>query len=241
MTRKYLDNDKTYLENYNIHDYPIPLVTVDMAIFSIIDKQLKILLLKRNNPPLMGRLALPGGFANLKKDSDLEATALRKLKKKTGVKLSYLEQVETVGNATRDPRGWSVTILYFALIDSSKINKKLLDNSDWYAVDEVRNLPLAFDHNLLVDKAVKRLRAKTRYTALPMALLPEKFTLTELQTIFEIILGRKLPIKSFRRRLTDAGVVEATDESKISGKRSAKLYKSTGIKKGFSFPRPLQV
>ena len=211
-----------------------------MAIFSIIDKKLNILLLERETHPEMNKLALPGGFVNLNKDIDLSMTALRKLKKKTGVKLSYLEQVESIGNTTRDRRGWSVTILYFALIDSDKINKSLLDNSNWYPIEEVKNITLAFDHNLLVKKAVKRLRSKTRYTALPMALLPEKFTLTELQTIFEIILSRTLPVKSFRRRIIDAGTVEATDESIISGKRPAKLYKSTGIDKDFTFPRPLQ-
>lgn len=235
-----MSENRLYLKNYDIHDYDIPLMTVDMGIFSIIDKQLNILLLNRDNLPEKDKLALPGGFVNLKKDANLEETALRKLKKKTGVELPYLEQVESIGNAKRDPRGWSVTILYFALIDSHKINKKLLDNSNWYPVDRVKEVTLAFDHNKLVKKAIKRLRSKTRYTALPLALLPQKFTLTELQTIFEIILSRKLPVKSFRRRVIDAGVVEATNESKISGKRSAKLYKSTGIDKDFTFPRPLQ-
>lgn len=232
--------EKKFLDGYDIHQYSIPLITVDMGIFSIIDKQLNILLVRRESHPEKAKLALPGGFINQDKDIDIEATALRKLKKKTGVKLSYLEQVESIGNANRDPRGWSVTILYFALIDSNRVNKKLLGNSSWHPVDEVHSIPLAFDHNLLVTKAIKRLRSKTLYTALPMALLPDKFTLTELQTIFEIILSRKLPVKSFRRRVIDAGVVEVTDESKISGKRHAKLYKSIGIKKDFYFPRPLQ-
>ncbi len=232
--------EKQFIENYDIHQYDVPLTMVDMAIFSIIDNKLNVLLVERNIFPEKGKLALPGGFIDKNKDSDLEATALRKLKQKTGVKLSYLEQVESVGNATRDPRGWSVTILYFALIDSAKLNKKLMSRSYWHPVDEVKHIALAFDHNLLVQKAVARLRSKTLYTALPMALLPEKFTLTELQTIFEIILSRKLPVKSFRRRMMDAGVVEATNESKISGKRKARLYKSTGIKKDFYFPRPLQ-
>jgi hypothetical protein len=101
-------------------------------------------------------------------------------------------------------------------------------------------LPLAFDHNRLFEKAVKRLRSKTLYTALPIALLPKKFTLTELQTIYEIILAKKLPAKSFRRRMIDAEAVRITNESKISGKRSAMLYQSTGVDKDFHFPRALQ-
>lgn len=235
-----MTNEQAYLNNYNIHQYDVPLLTVDMGIFSIIDNKLNILLVQRKDHPEKNKLALPGGFINLEKDDNLEETTLNRLKKKTGVKLHYLEQVCSVGNATRDPRGWSVTILYFALIDSKKVNKKMLDNSSWYPIEEVKTISLAFDHNLLVKKAVKRLRAKTRYTALPMALLPEKFTLFELQKYFEIILSRKLPVKSFRKRVIDAGVVEVTDESKISGKRSAKLYRSTGINKDFTFPRPLQ-
>jgi ADP-ribose pyrophosphatase YjhB (NUDIX family) len=234
-----LSEDK-YLKDYKISDYEVPLTTVDMGIFSIIDNRLSVLLLNRDIFPEKDKLALPGGFIDLQNDPDLEATALRKLKEKTGVKLAYLEQVETVGSATRDPRGWSVTILYFALIDINKINKKLLKNTNWHPVEDVKSIPLAFDHNLLLEKAVKRLRSKTLYTALPIALLPKKFTLTELQTIFEIILGKKLPVKSFRRRLIDAGAVVATDESKISGKRPAQLYQSTGLNKDFHFPRPLQ-
>ena len=235
-----MPKEKQFLESYKISDYDVPLTTVDMGIFSIIDKKLNVLLLNREAYPEKGRLALPGGFVNLKEDSNLEATALRKLKEKTGVKLAYLEQVESIGNANRDPRGWSVTILYFALIDINKINKKLLSSSNWCPVDEAKSLSLAFDHNILLDKAVKRLHSKTLYTALPIALLPPKFTLTELQIIFEIILSKKLPVKSFRRRLIDSKVVVGTDESKISGKRSAQLFKSTGLNKDFHFPRALQ-
>lgn len=233
--------EQKFLHEYKISDYDVPLTTVDMAIFSIIDKKLNVLLLNRDAFPEKEKLALPGGFIDLQNDSDLEATALRKLKEKTGVKLPYLEQVESIGGAKRDPRGWSVTILYFALIDISNINKRLINNSNWYSLEDAKQLPLAFDHNILLRKAVKRLRSKTQYTALPIALLPKKFTLTELQTIFEIILGKKLPIKSFRRRLIDANVVIGTDESKISGKRPAQLYKAAGVlTKDFHFPRSLQ-
>jgi len=235
-------SEKQFLKAYKVSDYDVPLTTVDMGIFSIIDKQLNVLLLNRDAFPEKGKLALPGGFIDLKNDTDLKATALRKLQEKTGVKLPYLEQVESVGSAERDPRGWSVTILYFALIDMNKINKKLLKNSNWHPVEEAESLSLAFDHNVLLEKAVKRLRSKTLYTALPIALLPSKFTLTELQTIFEIILAKKLPLKSFRRRMINAEVVIPTDESKISGKRYAKLYTAAdiGTDKDFHFPRPLQ-
>lgn len=232
--------EKDFLKSYKISDYPVPLTTVDIAIFSIIDKQLNILLLKRDNHPEKDKLALPGGFVDLENDSNLEATAKRKLQEKTGVKLPYLEQVESIGSQKRDPRGWSITILYFALMDINKFDSKLRDNSAWYPIEETTALDLAFDHKQLLAKAVNRLRNKALYTALPMALLPKKFTLTELKTIFEIILDKDLPVKSFRRRMIDAEAVLATDESKISGKRSAQLYRANGIDKDFHFPRPLQ-
>lgn len=240
MRTKEALTEKQFIEDYKISDYDVPLTSVDMGIFSIIDKQLYVLLLNRDTFPEKNKLALPGGFIDLNNDIDLEATALRKLQEKTGVKIPYLEQVESVGGANRDPRGWSVTILYFALIDINKIDKKVLKNSNWHPVEEAETLSLAFDHNILLEKALKRLRSKTLYTALPIALLPPKFTLTELQTIFEIILAKKLPVKSFRRRVINAEVVIATDETKISGKRFAQLFKSAGIDKDFHFPRPLQ-
>ncbi|MEE9327334.1 MAG: NUDIX domain-containing protein [Cocleimonas sp.] len=233
--------ENQFLENYKSSDFDVPLTTVDMAIFSIIDRKLQILLVSRDSLPEKDNIALPGGFIDLKNDIDLDQTALRKLHEKTGVKLSYLEQVETVGNSKRDPRGWAVTILYFALIDATKIDQELLNHTTWHPIEEAKRMSLAFDHNNLLKKAIKRLRAKTLYTALPIALLPPKFTLTELQTIFEIILSKKLPVKSFRRRLTDAKAVIGTNESKISGKRSAQLFKSTGLDKDFHFPRPLQL
>jgi len=174
-------------------------------------------------------------------DKDIDKTAIRKLKEKTGVKSPYLEQVESIGNAKRDPRGWSVTIVYYALIDIQQSKVRDSDAIKWVSVDEVVNLKLAFDHNALIAKAIERLQSKASYTALPIELLPEEFTLTELQRIFEIILGRELPLKSFRRRILAADVVEATGDSKVSGKRNAKLYRSTGKDRNYVFPRPLQI
>ncbi|MCF6319060.1 MAG: NUDIX domain-containing protein [Proteobacteria bacterium] len=167
-----------------------------MVIFSIIEGELSVLLLNRDEHPSKGSLALPGGFIDLKQDQNIDGTAYRKLYKKTGVKSPYLEQVETIGNKTRDIRGWSVTVLYYALIDINNIKQKQNDNSQWMPVERALKTPLAFDHKTLIEKAQNRLVEKTRYTALPVELMPELFTLTELQTVFEIILGKKLPTKS---------------------------------------------
>ncbi|PCJ60258.1 MAG: NUDIX hydrolase [Planctomycetota bacterium] len=234
-------DENKYLKSYNIKDYDIPLATVDMSIFSIIDGTLNVLLIHRDTHPEKGKLSLPGGFINLKEDQNLDETAHRKLFEKTGLKSPYLEQVETTGNATRDPRGWSVTILYFALLDFGKVKEKALKDSKWFPVNKAKKEKLAFDHNELLEKAFDRLKSRTSYTALPMALMPNLFTLTELQTVFEIILEKKLPIKSFRRRILTAEVVIPTGESKLSGKRNAQLFKSKGVSKDFYFQRPLQV
>ncbi len=209
-----------------------------MVIFAIIKGELNVLLVEREEAPQQGSLALPGGFIDLNKDQDIAATAYRKLHEKTGIKSPYLEQVETIGNNTRDIRGWSVTVLYFALINIDKI-KSSKQTILWLNVDKAIKQDLAFDHKVLIKKAQKRLVEKTRYTALPVELMPELFTLTELQTIFETILGKKLPIKSFRRRILNANILAPTSQSKLSGKRHAQLFKSTGIDREYYFPRTL--
>lgn len=235
-----MTNEKQYLKNYNIHDFDIPLTSVDMVIFAIIEGELSLLLVNRDEHPCKDSLALPGGFIDLKKDQDIDATAYRKLTEKTGIKSPYLEQVATIGNNSRDKRGWSVTVLYYALVDINKIDQQHSKlESQWLSVSKALKMNLAFDHQSLISKAYSRLMEKTRYTALPVELLPEYFTLTELQTIFEIILGKKLPIKSFRRRILAADILEATDKSKLSGKRHAQLFKSTGLDRDYYFPRTL--
>lgn len=235
-------SEKDFLSNYNKKDYESPLLTVDMAIFSVDAGQLQVLLIKRSNYPQKDKWALPGGFVNLSHDPDLMASAHRKLVEKTGIQSPYLEQVASIGNATRDPRGWSVTVLYFALIDFKEFQKNATEQteySEWISISEAKTLDLAFDHLQLLNLAVERLTNKTRYTALPVSLMPKLFTLTELQQIYEIILGQRLEKKSFRRRMLEAGAVEETDQSKIAGKRPAQLYKYALENYDFHFPRIL--
>ena len=233
--------EEEFIKSYNIHDYEVPLCTVDMAIFSLIDQELNVLLVNRDNHPFKNQWALPGGFVDLTIDNSTEAAAYRKLEDKTGISSAYLEQVETIGSPERDPRGWSLTILYFALVDSTEV---LLSDegkeSKWVPIDWLATKQLAFDHNHLVNVAIERLRAKATYTALPIELMPREFTLTELQNVFELILERKLQAKSFRKRVVSAGMVEETGDSKISGKRPAKLYRSTQVDRDTYFSRALQ-
>ncbi|GAA6138019.1 NUDIX domain-containing protein [Arenicella sp. 4NH20-0111] len=234
-------NEKEFLKNYDIHDFDVPLCTVDMSIFSLIDGELNVLLVHRDEHPSKGKWALPGGFIDLKKDKSTEAAAHRKLKEKTGLASGYLEQVETIGSPKRDPRGWSLTVLYYALVDISRVK---LDDSDkptqWWPLSKIKKEKLAFDHNALIDITMTRLHAKATYTALPIELMPKEFTLTELQTVFEMILGRSLQAKAFRNRVLTAGMVEETGNSKIAGKRPAKLFRSTKADRDTYFARPLQ-
>ncbi|MCH7337800.1 NUDIX domain-containing protein [Acinetobacter sp. NIPH 2699] len=236
-------SEQEYLTHYQKTDYDTPLFTVDMAIFSVTKGQLQVLMVQRSNFPEKGKWALPGGFVNLKTDPDLMVTAHRKLFEKTGINSPYLEQVETIGNQYRDPRGWSITALYFALIDFDKFEiqeSTTTETSQWVPINQALKFDLAFDHKKLLRLAFDRLCNKTRYTALPVSLMPELFTLTELQTIYEIILGHTLEKKSFRRRMQEAGAVEETGQQKIVGKRPAQLFRYAFEDYNFTFPRMLE-
>lgn len=232
-----------FLKNYNPKDYDAPLCTVDMAIFAVEEGELKILLVKRNEHPHKGRWALPGGFTDPKNDESIDATANRKLTEKTGIKTPYLEQVESIGNASRDPRGWSITLLYFALIDFDALDPvKGSEETQWHSISEALKVNLAFDHETLVRKAINRLRNKTRYTALPISLMPENFTLTELQNMFELILGCSLQKKSFRRRLETSGLLVETGEMRQTTRRPAALFRrSDSFQDDHIFPGLLDV
>ncbi|RSN80365.1 NUDIX domain-containing protein [Acinetobacter baumannii] len=236
-------SEQEYLAHYQKTDYDTPLFTVDMAIFSVAKGQLQVLMIQRSNFPEKGKWALPGGFVDLKTDPDLMATAHRKLLEKTGIQSPYLEQVETIGNQHRDPRGWSITALYLALIDFEKFAiqaNSTAEHSQWLSIDQALQLDLAFDHKQLLQLAFERLCNKTRYTTLPVSLMPEVFTLTELQNIYEIILGHTLEKKSFRRRMQEAGAVEETGQQKIVGKRPAQLFRYALEHYHFTFPRMLE-
>ena len=210
-----------------------PLSTVDVVIFTVRDEALQVLLVQRHadpDDPFPGRWALPGGFIDTARDSDLTACALRKLREKTGVEAPYLEQLGSWGNAKRDPRGWSTTHVYFSLIPSNHLDLTPGGNaadSRWFIVHGDRiHQTLAFDHAVLIKAAVTRLRAKVEYTSLPAFLMPDEFTLTELQRTVEAISGRHLHKQNFRRLVETAALVEPTGEtSTATGGRPAAQYR----------------
>lgn len=232
-----------FLKSYNPKDYDAPLCTVDMAIFAVEEGELKVLLVRRSEHPHKDRWALPGGFVDLTHDPSIDHAAHRKLTEKTGIKTPYLEQVESIGNASRDPRGWSITLLYFALIDFETMKPTPQDeNIAWMSINAALERKLAFDHDLLLRKAVNRLRNKTRYSALPINLMPEVFTLTELQNMFERILDSSLQKKSFRRRLDASGLLIETGDMRATSRRPAALFKRSGsFKTDHIFPGLLDV
>jgi 8-oxo-dGTP diphosphatase len=221
-----------------------PLVTVDIAIFAVRDDALHVLTVKRpmnKSEPFPGVWALPGGFVDLKLDVDLEACALRKLKEKTGVAAPYLEQVGSWGSADRDPRGWSVTQVYFALLSHDDLHVTAGGNAvdaTWLRIDGHRvREKLAFDHAELLKAAVTRLRNKVEYTSLPAFLMPNEFTLSELQYAYEVVLGRTLEKKAFRTRMLAADLLEPLPRHKEGPNRPAQLFKLKHKRRAVFFAR----
>lgn len=218
-----------FLLNYDPTKFDRPNTTVDMVIFTVYNDVLQVLLVKRGEYPFKNQWSLVGGFIDLQNDETLEDTAKRKLEEKTGVKTSYLEQCFTIGNKNRDPRGWSITTVYFALLPYHHIilcaGKGALDIQWCPIIDNQITKSLAFDHNHILHQALDRLRSKVLYTSLPAYLMPEKFTLGDLQRVYEIILDRTLETKSFRRRMAKADILQETGEMRQDVKRPAKLYR----------------
>jgi 8-oxo-dGTP diphosphatase len=207
-----------------LEDYPRPSVTVDVIIFTLRGGDLQVLLIKRRNPPFQGMWAIPGGFVAM--DESLEAAALRELEEETGVRDVYLEQLYTFGDVGRDPRGRVITVAYFALVPVTAIDPHAGSDAAearwWSAYD----LPaLAFDHADIIAYAVQRVRYKLEYSAVGFELLPEAFTLSQLQSAYEIILAEELDKRNFRRKILSADVIEETGDYRTGDGRPAKLYR----------------
>jgi len=204
-------------------------VTVDVVLFTIDEGVLKTLLIKRTNEPFKGLRALPGGF--LQKDETSQQAANRILKNKAGVKDIYTEQLYAFDGAKRDPRGQVISITYFALTRKDDVR---FEGSDIQTPKfaPVRGLAhLAFDHADIIGYALKRLQSKLEYTNVVYSLLRPKFTLTELQNAYEIILGKRLDKRNFRKKFLSLGLIAATKDYERGGKRRpALLYKFKAVK-----------
>lgn len=207
------------------HSVPAPqrhLVTVDIIIFTLRENDLQVLLVKRQYPPFAGKWAIPGGFVHA--EESLEDAARRELQEETGVADVMIEQLYTFGDPRSDPRGRVITVAYFALVPAPLAVHGASDASAarWWSMYD---LPaLGFDHAAILEYALTRLRYKLEYTAAAFRLLPETFTLTELQKAYEIVLATPLDKRNFRRRILETGILEETGGRRGRG-RPAKLYR----------------
>jgi 8-oxo-dGTP diphosphatase len=207
------------------YEHPRPALTVDCAVFGLDDEDLKILLIQRGIEPFAGRWALPGGFVRI--DETIEAAALRELREETGLERVYLEQLYTFGAPDRDPRERVVSVAHYALVRLGDHRVQAATdarNAAWFAVDD---LPaLAFDHDAIVETALRRLQAKVRWQPIGFELLPAKFSLTRLQRMYEIILERPLDKRNFRKKVLSLGILEELDEVEQDvAHRAARLYR----------------
>jgi 8-oxo-dGTP diphosphatase len=217
-------------------EYQRPAVTVDVLLFTILDDQLKLLLVSRGAEPFRGMWAIPGGFVRM--DESLEDAARRELSEETGIEDVYIEQLYSFGAPNRDPRTRVITVAYMALIDGSRVRLQADTDADDVAWFSVKKLPvLAFDHAQIVETAVIRLRNKLNYSSIAYSVLPPEFRLSELQRVYEIILDKPLDKRNFRKKMLslkdpqDRQLIKPTGDKEISGAhRPAMLYRFTNKK-----------
>lgn len=214
-----------------LDDFSKPSVTVDIVIFSIRDDQLKVLLVKRGIEPFKNNWALPGGFVRI--DESLENAAKRELEEETGINDVYLEQLYSFGNIARDPRGRVITIAYMALVNSEKIMlqaKTDVSEAKWFVVD---NTPkLAFDHKEILDYSLKRLKWKFEYTTVAFSLLQKKFTISQLQNIYDIVFNKKFDKRNFAKKIHSLNILKEEEVLTKVAHRPPKLYSlKSGIDK----------
>ncbi|MBN1849770.1 MAG: NUDIX hydrolase [Deltaproteobacteria bacterium] len=223
------------------YKYPRPALTADCVVFGLDDENLKVLLIQRDNEPFAGQWALPGGFAQV--GEPLEKTAMRELEEETNLKNVFLEQLYTFSDPNRDPREHVVTVAYFALVNLAE--HKVHASTDarraaWFDIDNIP--PLAFDHKKILSVAYDRLQGKIRHQPIGFELLPPRFTLRQLQRMYEKILNRKLDKQNFRKKMLKMGILDELDEIETDvAHRAARLYRFNDykyrnrVKKGFIF------
>lgn len=212
------------------YDHPRPAVATDIAVFTLRERALSVLLIRRKLEPFAGEWALPGGF--LQESEDLDACARRELEEETGVRLALLHHVGNFSAPDRDPRGRVISVAYFALTPSAELEPKAAtdaSDAEWFALAEVPDL--AFDHDVIIAYAIAAVRSRVeRLDAdiLPylFALLPPRFTLTALQVAYEAILNEPVDKRNFRKRVLDTATVRETGEFEGGSHRPAQLFEA---------------
>lgn len=223
------------------YEFARPALTVDIVVFGLDEEDLKVMLIQRDLAPFEGQWALPGGFVRV--DETLDHAARRELVEETGLKDIYLEQLYTFGAIGRDPRERVVTVAYYALVNLEGHDVQASTdarNAAWFPVSELPEL--AFDHQKILDAAHDRLRGKVRYQPIGFELLPDRFTLRQLQHLYEVILDRELDKRNFRKKVLAMEIVKETKEiEKDVAHRAARLYRFDKrtydrlTKQGFNF------
>ena len=230
--------EQAWLEQYRPELYPRPAVTVDLVVLTIIDADLKVLLVRRKQHPFKDAWALPGGFVRVGPDAndqgeDLDAAAARELAEETGLPTGsvFLDQFRTFGAAGRDPRMRVLTVAYVALVrsDLAPFVKAGGDAADagWHSVTELGRLQLAFDHREIVETALRHIRDRIEESNLAFELVPRTFTIPELRSVFEVVKGQPYDPGNFRRkfnRLMEDGVLEKAPGKRITGARPAQVF-----------------
>lgn len=206
-------------------DYPTPIVTIDVVPLTICDGALCVLRATRDKEPFAGEAALIGGYVHLDKDGHLGETARRVLATKAGLNDLYVEQLSTFSGTDRDPRGWSVSVVYFSLSAEAQLAPALARGLQLTPVDQAQGMP--FDHDLILKAAVKRLRGKGAYSDLPARFLPPEFTLAELHEVYEIALGENINVDAFRRKVMERDFITETGNKRRApgANRPSALYR----------------
>ncbi len=223
------------------YDYPRPALTTDCVIFGFDETDLKVLLIERGIEPFKGKWAFPGGFVQM--DENTEDGAKRELFEETGLKDIFIEQLYTFSDVDRDPRGRVVTVAYYALVSLNKFAPTAGDDANKAAWFSVRDIPtLAFDHEKILRMALYRIKGKIRYQPIGFELLPEKFTFTELQHLYEVVLETPLDRRNFRKKFLNMDLLIELDEKQQGvAHKAANYYKFDKMKyeqlvlKGFNF------
>ncbi len=223
------------------YDYARPSVTVDMVVFTVVDLDLKLLLIERGAPPFEGEWALPGGFVRVgdgidDQGEDLDDAAARELQEETGLSTRdvFLEQLYTFGKAGRDPRGRVISVAYYALVPGDRVPRVQAgdDAADatWVSVSRLERLELAFDHAEIIEVAAERIAGKIEYDLrLAMSLVPRSFTKAELRRVFEVVTGNEYDKSNFNKRfnrmIEDGVIIDAPGKRAPAGPgRPAHLY-----------------
>jgi len=207
------------------YEYPRAALTVDCVVFGFDEGELKILLIERGLEPFKGRWALPGGFVRV--EETLDEAARRELVEETGLANVFLEQLYSFGEVKRDPRERVVSVAYYALVKLSDHRARAATdaaNAEWFPVSKLPKL--AFDHADILRTALSRLQGKVRYQPIGFELLPEKFTLSQLQHLYEAVLGTELDKRNFRKKVLSFGLIHALKETQMAGRhRPAQLFR----------------